>query len=107
MSIDPVEAFDMALDAAEATRGTREKVTFRGADIDALVESAPIDLQPGPGGYVEGSLVSVSVHLSVVELPLEETEAITVRGRDLEVITSEPLAGRLRLICGDPMADVD
>lgn len=95
-------AFGEALSAAASEKGGPEYVHFRSADLEALIYDNPEDRQPGPGGDFSNSLIMVSVKLSDVELPMDEMESITVRGKSLEIFDYAIAEGRIDFHCGDP-----
>lgn len=101
------EAFEETLDAAEEVKGTREVVTFRGEEIDALIGESIEDLSPVSGGTADTSPTKVSLRLSDVELPFAELEEITIRGVTMNILWHAALEGRIDIVAGNPAADVD
>lgn len=101
------DAFEEMLDAAEAAKGIREVVGFRGEQLDALIFEEAVDIIPGGGGMVDGASIKVSLRKADVVLPIENLEPIEIRGRDLKVQQYFPLEGRIDVVAYDPAVEND
>jgi hypothetical protein len=101
------DVFEEMLDSAEEVKGQRETIHFRGEDLDALFGEQNVDLIPGSGGNSDKTPIKVSCRLSDIDPVPEPLEPVVVRGRDLAVLTYDPLEGRIDLICGDPSVELN
>lgn len=101
------DAFEEALDAAAEVKGLRETVTFRGETLDALIHDDMRDFDYVAGGQTTLTPIRLDLRTSDVTLPIENLEAIIVRGIARAVLTWAPLANRIAITAGDPAAAVD
>ena len=103
---DLEEGFDEALDSAEEAKGYREKVHFRGQDIDAIVHEQVVAPDYVASGLSKNEPWQVDIRKREVNLPINHVEPITVRGISLFVLSHKPLSGRVSIIAGDPSEEV-
>jgi len=103
------EAFEDALSSAEEVKGKREKVTFRGRQLDALFSEQSVDPRFVGGGVAndDAMLISVRTREAILggEGPIKLREPIKVRGNQLVILAHFPREGRMDLAVGDPAAE--
>lgn len=101
------DAFNEAIDSAAEVKGSREFVILRGKSIEALIFDQTDELVPAAGGYADPNQFLVSIRRSDVPLPIRNLTKITIRGKELYVLSYKPLEGRIDITAGDLAEEVE
>jgi hypothetical protein len=106
-------AFDAALRGAAQAKGEDEKVTFRTASLSFLCLEQLEDIGPGSGGLADKAPIKISLRKREVELPIvtlaegPDADEVTIRGKTLKVLQYWPLEGRIDLLIGTALEQLE
>jgi len=101
------QVFEDALDGAAEIKGERETVTYRGKAFDALFYDTPSELMAIAGGNADNGQSTIAIRFSQVMQSGGEPftgEPITIRGKQLSVISINRKESCFEITAGNPAA---